>query len=214
MVEVEPIVEPAPKGPRPADFFVVGLDLGQASDYSAAAVNHVTHEPHAGKWQRQHAIRHLERWPLGTSYVSIVESLRGMLDQIPGAVLAVDKTGVGAAVVDVIRQAKLPARMVPILITGGHQTTEDGGECHVPKKELVSAVQSALQTRRLKIAPALKVARTLRRELELFKVKVSLATGNETFEAWRERDHDDLVLAVAMSVWHGERGQRQFCMFL
>jgi hypothetical protein len=35
------------------------------------------------------------------------------------------------------------------------------------------------------------------------------AAGNETFESWRERDHDDLVLSVALACWHGQfRGRR------
>jgi hypothetical protein len=41
-------------------------------------------------------------------------------------------------------------------------------------------------------------------ELMNFRVKVA-ASANETFEAWRERDHDDLVLAVANAAWVGER---------
>ena len=40
----------------------------------------------------------------------------------------------------------------------------------------------------------------LGRELLQFRVKVKLATGNETFESWREREHDDLVLSVALQV--------------
>jgi hypothetical protein len=28
---------------------------------------------------------------------------------------------------------------------------------------------------------------------------VPLAAGNEIFEAWRERDHDDVVLALALA---------------
>jgi hypothetical protein len=34
------------------------------------------------------------------------------------------------------------------------------------------------------------------------------ASGHEAFEAeadWRERPHDDLVLAVALACWYGER---------
>jgi hypothetical protein len=30
------------------------------------------------------------------------------------------------------------------------------------------------------------------------------ANSHETLEAWRERDHDDLVLAVAIAVWLAE----------
>jgi hypothetical protein len=29
------------------------------------------------------------------------------------------------------------------------------------------------------------------------------AAANETFEAWRERDHDDLVLALALALYVG-----------
>jgi hypothetical protein len=42
------------------------------------------------------------------------------------------------------------------------------------------------------------------KELDNFKVKVTVA-ANETFESWREKDHDDLVLATAIAAWLGER---------
>jgi hypothetical protein len=35
-------------------------------------------------------------------------------------------------------------------------------------------------------------------------VKITPAT-NEVFGAWREGQHDDLVLAVAIAVWQAER---------
>jgi len=74
----------------------------------------------------------------------------------------------------------------------------------VPKKELVASLQVLLQTRRLKVAKTLPEAATLVRELETFRVKVTEA-ANETFGAWREGQHDDLVLAVALAAWMGER---------
>ena len=61
-----------------------------------------------------------------------------------------------------------------------------------------------MQTKRLKVASALREARILIQELSTFKVKITLA-GNETFEAWRERDHDDLVLALAVAVWYAQK---------
>jgi hypothetical protein len=39
--------------------------------------------------------------------------------------------------------------------------------------------------------------------MQNFKAKIT-ASANETFEAWREGQHDDLVLAVALAVWGGE----------
>jgi hypothetical protein len=74
----------------------------------------------------------------------------------------------------------------------------------VPKKELVASLQVLLQTRRLKVAKTLPEAATLVRELETFRVKVTEA-ANETFGAWREGQHDDLVLAVALAAWVGEQ---------
>ena len=43
------------------------------------------------------------------------------------------------------------------------------------------------------------------RELLDFKVKIT-AAANETFGNFREGTHDDLVLAVAIAAWEGERG--------
>jgi hypothetical protein len=37
-----------------------------------------------------------------------------------------------------------------------------------------------------------------------FQVKIT-AAGNETFESWRERDHDDMVLAVVLACWAASR---------
>ena len=34
---------------------------------------------------------------------------------------------------------------------------------------------------------------------------MNIATRNETFEAWRERNYDDLCLSLAFCVWYGER---------
>jgi hypothetical protein len=35
-------------------------------------------------------------------------------------------------------------------------------------------------------------------------------TALETLESWRERDHDDLVMAVALAAWVAERGIQQY----
>jgi hypothetical protein len=51
----------------------------------------------------------------------------------------------------------------------------------------------------------LKEARTLRKELSTFKVKINIASATESFESWRTGQHDDLVLACCLAVWYGER---------
>jgi hypothetical protein len=42
-------------------------------------------------------------------------------------------------------------------------------------------------------------------ELTGFQLKVDLRSGHDTYEAWREGIHDDLVLAVAIAAWYAER---------
>jgi hypothetical protein len=84
--------------------------------------------------------------------------------------------------------------------------SDDHGD-HVPKKELVTCLQLLLQQHRLAVASGLPDAEVLLRELQNFRVKITLA-ANETFGAWREGDHDDLVLAVAQACWHASRHPR------
>jgi hypothetical protein len=71
----------------------------------------------------------------------------------------------------------------------------------------VSAVQIALQSGRLKIAEELALAETLRKELLNFRIKVNISTAHDSYEAWREGDHDDLVLATALACWKAARRQ-------
>jgi hypothetical protein len=214
--------------------YLAGLDLGQANDFTALAILERTRDrtdqavetfgvtpcwtglataPRVARTQQasRAAVRHLERFPLGTPYPVICERLVQLFAQPPlmGATLVVDQTGVGRAVVDMICRARPRATLRPITITGGHSVVAEGPGWHVPKKELVGVLQVLLQSRRLQVSSRLAMAPLLVTEFENFRVKVT-ASANETFEAWRERDHDDLVLAVALAAWVGERGLRRF----
>jgi hypothetical protein len=158
--------------------------------------------------QFQYLGRHLERWPLGTSYIAIVDHLAEMFGKAPlkATPLIVDGTGVGRAVVDMIRKAKVvPDRLLhPITITGGHTVSFTERSHHVPKKDLVGCLQVLLQKRLLRIARTIPEAETLTKELQNFKVRITPA-ANEVFDTWREGEHDDLVLALAIAVWWAER---------
>jgi hypothetical protein len=199
----------------PEPSYVCGLDLGQLSDYTALAL--VERAPVPGGRQRL-ALRGLVRYPLGTPYAApgspgggVVERVRARLSGPPaaGCILAVDQTGVGRPVVDLIRAAGLPVgALVPVTITAGQQARQEADprglpQWLVPKKDLVGLLLALFGTGRLVIAPGLALADALRQEVFAFRSKVTLA-GNESFAAWRERDHDDLVLAVALACWAAE----------
>lgn len=196
---VPPTPPPAPR----VDFFT-GLDLGQAQDFSALAVVERTRTPdpdpaRRGRHSDRYDVRHLHRWPLGTPYPQVVADVKTMFagEPLRDSSLAIDQTGVGRAVVDLFRGAGIPARLCPWTITGGEAA---GGGGTVPKKNLVAAVQIPLQERRLRFAEGLALTPVLARELEQFRVRVT-AARNEVFESWRERDHDDLVLALALALY-------------
>ena len=187
--------------------FIVGLDLGQAKDYTAIAVlERYDSAPWIPYNPLEYHLRHLERPTLGTTYPAIVQRVAYLLDASPlagCASLVVDATGVGAPVVDLLSTAGL--RPIALTITGGDAASTDGASWRVPKRQLVSNLQILFQSGRLKIAEGIPEASTLVRELLNFRAKVS-AAGSDTYEAWREGDHDDLVLAVAMATYYGEQG--------
>jgi len=184
--------------------FIIGLDLGQAQDYTAIVVVEQKRFQYEQKPIEYH-VRHLERLKLGTPYPAIVEYVKKLLEspQLRNkSILVVDRTGVGAPVVDMFKRSGL--RPVGITITGGNSVTRDNSGYHVPKQDLVSNLQVLLQTGRLKVAAELPEARTLVEELLNFRVKINPQTAHATFEAWREGVHDDLVLSVALACWYAE----------
>jgi hypothetical protein len=184
----------------PVSYFL-GLDLGQAQDYSALVIaEQIGQRPLAS-----YHIRHLQRFALGTSYPTVVAQVCALqqMPQLRGqSHLVVDATGVGAPVVDLFKQARLSP--IAITITGGEAVTHEGyHDYHVAKKHLVGSLQVLLQSRRLKIAQALPEAETLQAELLNFQMKITLQ-AHDTYGAWREGTHDDLVLAAAVAIWYAE----------
>lgn len=188
--------------------YFCGLDLGQSQDFSAFTVlERLT--PVSIALPHYH-VRHLERWPLGTRYPKIVADVKKRMTQAPlsaSCELVVDQTGVGRPVLDLLIAEHL--RPIGVTITGGDAVTHDGDEWRVPKRILVSVLQVLLQGGRLKVAESLPEAATLVREFLAFQVKIDLRTAHDSYGAWREGAHDDLVLAVALGGWYGERLEGQ-----
>jgi hypothetical protein len=235
--------------------YYVGLDLGQASDYSALCVIEeavwcgpevdfdgcgafVPQELEDAGWvspsllsprsaqqvarinfelgrppQPPLFLRHLERYELGTPYPQVIEHVIRLLTRHPIRAhlehtrLLVDATGVGRPVVDSFRARGVYP--IGITIHGGDTVTGEAPapdvlNFRVPKRDLVAAVQTTLQTRRLLIAERLPLAGVLRKELLNFRVKIDPKTAHDSYSHWREGDHDDLVLATACAAWYRE----------
>lgn len=196
--------------------YVLSLDLGKMSDPTAYTLTEKTirqwreyshNEPgYELNRNRRHTIYHLldiYRPPLGTSYIDIALDvsrrmqhplLEGQCD------LVIDATGVGRPVLEIMEKIH-NLSPVGIVITGGHSVTKsEDGLLRVPKIDLVTNGQLILQSKRLVIADV-ALAPLLRTELQQFVGKNRSVSGIESFEAWRERDTDDIVLSLLQGLW-------------
>jgi hypothetical protein len=68
-------------------------------------------------------VRHLNRWPVGTSYPAIARDVSRMLetDPLKDCVMAIDQTGVGRTIVDQFRQLQAFADIRAITLTQGQR---------------------------------------------------------------------------------------------
>jgi hypothetical protein len=199
--------------------FCIGLDLGQSNDFSAVAIVETVKgdrpmgKAHNKKRAPHLHLRHLERYPLRTPYPEIADGVAAlarsehlvthttseMLTTITHyPELVIDQTGVGAPVADLLAARGLDFRSV--IITGGEKV-HGGRRARVPKRDLVSALEVCLQTCSLQVAEGLKLWPVLREEMLQFRRKIDLKTARDSYEHWRETDHDDLVLAVCLACW-------------
>jgi hypothetical protein len=204
----------------------VGVDLGQAKDFTAVAVlerAEVLGEWDAGMYaHRKHVelrLRYLERMPLGTPYPRVAErvvKITRSAEMAGRCILVVDATGVGRPVVDLLKRERPGCTLMPVNITGGASESRSRGYYGVPKRDLVTGMQVLLQSGGLQIASGIPHGATLATEMADMRAKVT-AAGNTQFGAWREGAHDDLVLAVALACWgarrkypHGPYGEAEY----
>jgi hypothetical protein len=189
--------------------YFAGLDIGQLSDYTALAIMErvYKYEDHLDiETQLEHRLVHLMRFELGTPYPEVVDRLKQFFSREPLAGrtrLAVDATGVGLAVFQDLKKARLPVReIMPILITAGQQVNKEGRIWRVPKRDLVHPLRVRFEEKSIKIPRGLTYLEALAEELAGYEMKVNQRTGHDSYSNDpRETPHDDLVLATALAYW-------------
>lgn len=194
--------------------YILGLDLGQASDPSALTVTEKETPYVSARHGREHgdpsyAVVHIDRFDLGTPYPEVVRrtaAVQRAPETGEDPSLVMDATGVGAPVVDDFKEEGLDP--VEIIFTSGDSVTSEGKTYKVPKADLATTVQVLLQTGRLAIAEDLDHAGQLVREMKQFRVKVTDA-GHARFEHAAESDSDDVLLSLACALWYGENAVQQ-----
>lgn len=207
----------------------IGVDIGQKSDPTAICVAEVVTEltgrvQHDQVWhadgmtqcskycvaeqETRFAIRFLERLTLGTSYPDVaarlVEIVGGVRARgVERMELRIDATGVGAPVVDIVRQALRaePCLIVAVTFTHGDrydQNPDDRRLARLGKAYLVSRLQALLQTSRVDL-PSTAEARQLAQELQVYEIRID-QDANDKYGAFKVGTHDDLVTALGLAV--------------
>jgi hypothetical protein len=180
--------------------FSVGLDLGLHRDYSALVVNEKRVSECGTVF---HAIRFAHRFRLGTPYFQVARSVADLVAQLPErpepAAVWMDRTGVGDGVVEMLQAEGISPWKV-VLGAGQNWALNPGRRISLPKSIAVSELNVVLQNGAIGIAADLPFLDQLVRELGTYRVTTT-ASGADSFNSQTEADHDDLVVALMLSVF-------------
>jgi len=185
--------------PSPRQFYI-GVDLGKLRDHSAL-VTIERFSTYAGRdpvyvcdvYRWTNAVRAAERLRIGTSYPRVIAHIRDLVvaaAPLGPVTLTVDATGVGQPVVDSLRLAQLPCRLIPVTITAGEHATRSAKGESVPKRELMVVFADAPRPARAIATSGPRRRRALLDELASMTRNLEAASG-----------HDDLALALALAAW-------------
>src|SRR5215208_7172528 len=169
--------------------YSLGVDLGQASDFTAIAVLEKTIVPPETALFSPTGERPGNRLVEGTTVG------RGICDMLDSELKRRGTTTKGMPKVDFRR----------VSVTGSNTTLKrpdrSNGYWSVPKRDLIFPAVAAFQQGKIRIARGIADREALVNELKNYSRKTNIASGNTAFEPWRESDHDDLLFAVCLALW-------------
>ena len=159
----------------------MGIDLARNRDRTAL----VTVEKHGpSKW-----LRAANRLPVGTDYAQQHKALSDALRGFSG-IVAIDVTGVGAAVADMLEAEGHHLRRVTF--TGGGQVIQRGNDWSIPKSILVELLLGAMEFGDLDLSAG---GPDLYNELRAFTQVEGKYTGKV------KGGTDDLVMALCLALF-------------
>ena len=196
---------------------ILGLDLGKRRDYTALCAVERWQEYRPSPWEKHEAgpsiyhLTYLERFPLDTDYPVQLEGVKRIYENAVERYhvkpeIIIDATGPGVPMLDYFKK-EIPWAL-GCCITAGNQVSREKGVFFVPKQHLAATLEIIFQNRRIKISRDIPGGNILKKEMMNFRYKTNPETGHTSFEAWREKDHDDCVLAVAIALWYGEKDRK------
>jgi hypothetical protein len=176
-------------------------------------------------------VKFIERLPLGVDYrpqmsrvAQVVQEIikieeKGLTspmvtteDYIPDRCrpyLLVDSCGVGQGVIEILKEKidlNSLQRLIPVKVHGGEEMRHENGVYYLSKIEMVTSLMVVYGDDRIKFKK-LPMTDILFREMTNYQAKISETSKNLRIEG-RSGEHDDLVFALCMCAWFGERLER------
>ena len=181
---------------------IAGLDLGKVRDPSALVV--------AEKRGDLYRLERIDEW---TPREEDLSDVIPIVNTCGADVLAFDAGGKPGKKLTkkLLRLAVMPA--YPLLATHqrkpAEQVAEKGGLIFVPKAELVRVYIDVLAARRLCYPESLPLAWKLSEQIRLYRESRDPVYGHTSWSA-PPGEHDDILSAVQLMLWLGERGLAKF----
>jgi hypothetical protein len=122
--------------------------------------------------------------------------------------VVVDGTGVGAAVVDLLRASRPGCEVTAVTITSGKRESCKAAAWSVPKRNLIGELQAVLARGELRIARRMREAGALVRELGDVRMTAGRGAGRVRIGADGYGEHDDLAIAVALACWRAQKKEK------
>lgn len=214
---------------------ILGLDLGQASDRSAATIFNRKPKPtdpiaerygkeHYGPFDERWRCISIRRWPKDTDYTKVVDDVLRAPEDAGVGVIVVEYNGVGRPIVDhmckeATRRNVGQLKIVPVLTSPSSnrpQVNDDPSgrfKVHsVPKIDLVSAADLLQQRGLLVFSGQIPELQLLFQEMGLFRMKYSKAANMQFGNEPGAGNHDDMVVSFCLCCWWANR-LRTFSMF-
>jgi hypothetical protein len=200
--------------PKPLPDFLryfIGCDLGKKHDPSTVAVVEAQYAP---SYAAYYYVKHLKRFTLRMLYTDVATSLSKMDDQLKAHAVkqgkramityALDATGVGESVAELVEKAMPLADIKKVYLTGGIRATTEYDEIRLPKSQMVSTLVALFDSKHIYLTKKSREIDAMLDELANYEIHVS-ETGADSFGAFKTGSHDDLVTALALAVWAAEQ---------
>lgn len=152
---------------------------------------------------RRREMAHLETYAEAQQIMTLPFHVTGrppLAPLMPKHTLLIDATGVGAPVVDLLRDGlkteplARDTQLRPITFTHGERLIGD----RMGKAYLVSRLQTLLQRQCIQL-PRTQEAEDTARELETYEIHVDATTAHDTYGAFKVGAHDDLATALGLA---------------